>query len=160
LSETVSLETARGMLEVLRGKAAWDVARAAGSWLSFYFGKKLVDSRGILSGEWGLYVYAPWIIQTEQVAIVSSNDRQGFMDKVLLKLQGIPVADISVKEVSFDMTLNFENGFQLRVFPVHAEERQFEMPYWMFAHDAHFIIAFDSKQRIEYSDLRKPDDPK
>jgi hypothetical protein len=160
LTDTINLETAKTMLEVLQQKSAWRVARAAGSWLSFHFGKQMTNQDGFLTGEWGLYIYEPWIIQTEQEAIVSSNDNQPLIDMTLLSLQGKPVLDIIVNEPSFDMTLSFITGTQLRIFPAYAEDIKPKNSYWMFAHDAHYIIAFYPKQSITYSDLRDNDEPR
>jgi hypothetical protein len=122
-------------LKNLVGQPCWSAqVSGVGSLVSFHFGAKLkrdqpmthpdfkiTDEERLYRGEFILYIEdCPWRIETTEAVIATWMDEStpgSPIDAGMRQFVGQRVAQVELVRPGLDLTLHFENGLRLRIFP-------------------------------------------
>jgi hypothetical protein len=118
--------TVQGDLKNLKGKPAWGLARTVGSMFFLELGEGIqrVEQKKP-HGEWHFLVQmCQWRIETSHAIIVGSEDDQEFIDATLARAELGVVTDAITQPPSYDLSLTFTSGIQLKTFCASAAARE------------------------------------
>lgn len=112
-------------------KTCWSIiaGEGTGSNVSINFGEKILLKRPLKNphlseeerkydGEYGLYITCSWRMDSDMHVVCGSkepNRNNGAMVKGLKNLLNARVADIIVSKPAFDLVLNFDNKYSLKI---------------------------------------------
>lgn len=117
-------------LQKLVGTPCWSIITGLGTWptLSMQFGNKvplerpltndhLTEEERLFEGEYALFIECSWRIDSNSEAVTSSQDslENNALEKLSL-LRDMKVVDIFLAKPSYDLTVFFSNGYNLKAF--------------------------------------------
>lgn len=108
----------------LVGREVWGPRLGVGSFITLELGERqtrTVRGRETTHGEWHLWVYcSAWRIDGEEDVVVASEDAREEIPDRLERLDGRRVSGVSVAAPSLELTVAFDDGLTLRVFPIFS----------------------------------------
>lgn len=144
-------------LKPLIGKKADRVYRMFGSFIKFELGDKIPDGEDVTRSEWRLYIgLCVWRLQTQDDVICGSEDPHSHMDPTLKLLENRIFLSFEVFSPSLEITITFEQGLILRLFPIYTDEEGFRH-LELFTPDNHVLILGPGNNWV-YKRSDVPDD--
>ena len=126
-------------MKPLIGKRAWNIERTWGSFITFEIGHIVSVSEDVTRSEWLLSIrHCVWRLQTSDDVICGSEDPHDHMDPALKRLENLAFLAFEIFHPSLEMTISFELGLFLRLFPIYTYEEDFEHVV-LFTPDHHFL---------------------
>jgi hypothetical protein len=124
--ENSGVKIAQEQLEKIVNLKPTRVKLGVGSFITFDFGKDIPEEiktrngkKTIYFGEWHLWVYmCAWRIDLSENPFLASHDDREVIQEKLTVLNDKKVLKISVLNDAFDLLMQFEDGYELRLFSV------------------------------------------
>lgn len=112
-----ALEKQARLIESLSGLVCSQTSLGMADALIIDFGELQPSPDGELAGELVFVIECPWRIDNPDRPTVGWEDEEEDIVHLSTVLIGGSVDDVEVRTPGFDLTIQFSNGFRLRVFP-------------------------------------------
>lgn len=112
-----ALQTQAKLAEALSGLACSQTSLGVGDALIIDFGELRPNPGGELAGSIVFVAGCPWRIDDPDTPTVGWEDDEEDIANLSTVLIGGTVDEVDVRLPGFDLTLQFTNGYRLRVFP-------------------------------------------
>ncbi len=130
------LKVAQEQFKQIVGLKPTRVKLGVGSFITFDFGqdipKEIETRRGketIYFGEWYLWVYmCAWRIDLSEMPFLASHDDRNILQKKISVLNNKKILKITVVNDAFDLLIQFEDQYVLKLFSTDTTEEE----QWLF----------------------------
>lgn len=138
----------------LLGQSAWRVRLGWGSFVTFEFGKHVIQ-HGYEHGEWHLWIYmSAWYLETANELLTACEDTRENMQRQLNLLEGVPLRSVTVLEPSLETLLSFDKNLTLRIFPTYSDN---DYDSWILFDPTGNVLVIRSSGQWSYHDANLPD---
>jgi hypothetical protein len=141
------------LLAPLVGIPAWGCKLGVGSFVTLEFGPAQPATGEAIHGTWHLWLYGcAWRLEHDQDVLAGSDDERDVMEVAINALDGLVLQEIRVRAPALDATWTFENGYQLQLFPMSAQQGE----HWLiFLPDGNVLnIGPGNSWSVEPADVR------
>jgi len=125
----------------VQGQIAWGISVGPGSFLTIEFGDPIPNPQvpAKKSGEWHLWIsYAAWRLENQEEVLAGSEDSRSKLRAALQTIEGSHLLSVSMSSPALETTFAFEQGINLRVFPVYTEQ---DTEHWLlYIPDGHVLV--------------------
>ena len=124
--ENKGIKIVQEQFEKIVGLKPTRIKLGVGSFITFDFGRDILQEietrngkKTISFGEWHLWVYmCAWRIDLPKKTFLASHDDRKVIEKKLTALNNKTVLKVSLLNNAFDLSVQFEDEYELRLFSV------------------------------------------
>jgi hypothetical protein len=159
MREQIEIYSAVEVLNPMLGLKTWGVHRGFSTYLVLEFGKEkeyTINNKKRLVGEYQVWIRdCAWHLMNNTEQIIACNDDNKDIDKSISFLEGCKLLSVSIQPNTLNTQFIFGKSVILSLFTCYFLKERIS---WQVILPNNKVLAFGSKGKISYEDIKKQGD--